>query len=76
MRHKVIRTHLELFCRVCGDLVLLCVCSLDLEREEDRTLLHELLRCCRLDLLFLRPDVRRCGFGDADTLRCRFTALP
>lgn len=65
--------YLELFCLLCGDLTLLGPRPLEAEREDERPLLQELLRCRRLALLrdssFFLPDV--CGWrpGDADGLR-------
>lgn len=64
-------SHLELFCLLWGDLALLGSLSLDAERDDERPLLHELLRCRRFGLVFssfFLPDA--CGWrpGDADVL--------
>lgn len=54
-------SHLEMFCLLCGDLTLPGPLSLEAEREDERPLLQELLRCRRLALLrdssFFLPDV-------------------
>lgn len=70
---QTMRFHLELFCLLCGDLALLGPLSLEAEREDDRPLLQELLRCRRLglhlDSSFFLPDVCEWRPGDADGLR-------
>lgn len=53
--------HLDAFCLPWGDLTLPGALSLEAEREDERPLLQELLRCRRLallrDSLFFLPDV-------------------
>lgn len=67
------RLHLEFLCLVWGDLALLGPRSLEAERDEERSLLQELLRCRRLALLrdssFFLPDVCEWRPGDAEGLR-------
>lgn len=69
----VSRSHLELFCLVWGDLVLLGPLSLEAERDDERPLLQELLRCRSLALLrdssFFLPDTYEWCPGEADGLR-------
>lgn len=59
---------LEAFWRLWGDLALLGPRSREAERDDERPLLHELLRCRRFCLLrdssFFLPDGCRPGDGD------------